>query len=214
MEIPPGHGPCDYSRAPGAALLQIKRNRPKSRLISRLPRLISRFNGQVGGDGDFDQWVRERWPSLVRLSRVIAGDRTTAEDVLQDALMDVYPRWARLTQEGDPMGYVVRVMTSKIANRRRTAWARRVVALSHEDALLDGYEASRDAHVIDRVDIQRALMALKPRQRSIVALHYLMDWPVAEIAAALDMPVGSVTSDLTRARSVLRKELGGGGDEL
>lgn len=163
----------------------------------------------MGGDEDFDQWVRDRWPNLVRLSRVIAGDRATAEDVLQDALMDVYPRWPRLTQEGDPMGYVVRVMTSKLANRRRTAWARRVVALSHEDALLDGQVGSRDTHVINRVDVQRALMTLKPRQRSIVALHYLMDWPVTDIASALDMPVGSVTSDLTRARGLLRKQLGG-----
>lgn len=165
--------------------------------------------GPVGGEGDFDQWVRDRWPNLVRLSRVIAGDRSTAEDVLQDALMDVYPRWARLIQEGDPMGYVVRVMTSKLANRRRTAWARRVVSISHDDALLDGYEASRDTHVIDRVDVHRALLTLKPRQRSIVALHYLMDWPVSDIADALAMPVGSVTSDLTRARGLLRKQLGG-----
>lgn len=186
----------------GPVLLHSGRGGPTSALIPR-------FNGPVGGDEDFDQWVRDRWPNLVRLSRVIAGDRATAEDVLQDALMDVYPRWPRLTQEGDPMGYVVRVMTSKLANRRRTAWARRVVALSHEDALLDGQVGSRDTHVINRVDVQRALMTLKPRQRSIVALHYLMDWPVTDIASALDMPVGSVTSDLTRARGLLRKQLGG-----
>ena len=81
----------------------------------------------VGGDGDFDEWVRDRWPTLVRLSRVIAGDQTMAEDVLQDALIDVYPRWPRLTEQGDPTGYVARVMASKVANRRRTAWARRVI---------------------------------------------------------------------------------------
>ena len=69
--------------------------------------------------------------------------------------------------------------------------------------------AAGDLTSINRIDVARALSALKPRQRSIVALHYLMDWPVAEIAAALDMTIGSVTSDLTRARSALRLTLGG-----
>lgn len=174
--------------------------------------LRKRFNGLVGGEGDFDQWVRDRWPNLVRLSRVIAGDRTTAEDVLQDALMDVYPRWSQLTQQGDPTGYVVRVMASKLANRRRTAWARRVTAVPHDSALLDGHVSGVDAPLIARVDVARALMTLKPRQRAIVALHYLLDWPVTEIAAALEMPTGSVTSDLTRARALLRKQLGGDTD--
>lgn len=205
MGIPLRRSPSEHSRAPSPVLLHFRRGGPTSRLISR-------FNGPVGGDGDFDQWVRDRWPSLVRLSRVIAGDRTTAEDVLQDALMDVYPRWPRLIQEGDPMGYVVRVMSSKSANRKRTAWVRRVVSVSGEDFLLDGQVASAETQLITRIDVSRALSILKPRQRAIIALHYLLDWPVSEIAEALDMPIGSVTSDLTRARGLLRKELGGGGD--
>lgn len=132
-----------------------------------------------------------------------------AEDVLQDALIDVYPRWARLSEQGDPTGYVVRVMTSKVANRRRTAWARRVISLPQEHGALDRSTDDTAFASIDRVDVQRALMGLKPRQRSIVALHYLLDWPVADIADALSVPVGTVTSDLTRARSVLRLQLGG-----
>lgn len=132
-----------------------------------------------------------------------------AEDVLQDALIDVYPRWSRLTAQGDPMGYVVRVITSKAANRRRTAWARKVIPLPQNHAAFDGASSNGEVTSINRVDVSRALSQLKPRQRSIVALHYLMDWPVADIAEALQMPVGSVTSDLTRARSVMRLTLAG-----
>lgn len=163
----------------------------------------------MGGDGDFEEWARDRWPTLVRLSRVVAGDRIVAEDVLQDALIDVYPRWARLSEQGDPTGYVVRVMTSKVANRRRTAWARRVISLPQEHGALDRSSDDTALASIARVDVQRALMMLKPRQRSVVALHYLLDWPVADIAAALNVPVGTITSDLTRARNVLRLQLGG-----
>jgi RNA polymerase sigma factor (sigma-70 family) len=158
---------------------------------------------------DFDQWVRDHWTSLVRLSRVIAGDQTMAEDVLQDALIDVYPRWSRLTMSGDPTWYIVRVITSKVANRRRTAWARKVIPLPQNHSAFDGVGSNGDVASINRVDVARALSALKPQQRSIVALHYLMDWPVSDIAVALKMPVGTVTSDLTRARNTLRRSLGG-----
>ena len=132
-----------------------------------------------------------------------------AEDVLQDALIDVYPRWSRLSAQGDPTGYVVRVMTSKVANRQRTSWVRRVISLPQDHGDRDGSTGDTVLASIDRMDIQRALLMLKPRQRSIVALHYLMDWPVADIAAALDVPVGTITSDLTRARTALRLHLGG-----
>ena len=60
--------------------------------------------------------------------------------------------------------------------------------------------------------VGEALRALQPRQRQIVAMHYLLDMPVTEIAQQLDRPVGSVTSDLTRARQRLRAVLVKGGD--
>jgi RNA polymerase sigma-70 factor (ECF subfamily) len=61
----------------------------------------------------------------------------------------------------------------------------------------------------DRIDIERALRALKPQQRAIIAMHYLMDWSVSDIADALNLPTGTVTSDLTRGRQALRRQLGG-----
>jgi RNA polymerase sigma-70 factor (sigma-E family) len=165
------------------------------------------LNDLVIDPGGFDQWVRHHWDSLVRIARVVSGDPDMAEDVLQDALIDVYPRWNQLAQS-NPMGYVVRVMSSKTANRRRTAWARRVVTFADtpDTHVADSTAASL---VGDRIDIQRALTHLKPRQRAIIAMHYLMDLPVAEIATAMDLPTGTVTSDLTRGRQILRQHLGG-----
>ena len=157
--------------------------------------------------GEFEQWVRHHWDTLVRIARVVSGDPDVAEDVLQDALIDVYPRWSQISQS-NPTGYLVRVMSSKTANRRRTAWARRVKTVADTpDSHDQGIPVS--TLVGDRIDIQRALAKLKPRQRAIVAMHYLMDLPVAEIAQVLDVPTGTVTSDLTRGRALLRQHLGG-----
>jgi RNA polymerase sigma-70 factor (ECF subfamily) len=106
------------------------------------------------------------------------------------------------------MGYVVKVMASKTANRRRTAWARRVVTLAETPEMEDS-RPSATTSVGDRIDIERALRALKPQQRAIIAMHYLMDWSVSDIADALNLPTGTVTSDLTRGRQALRRQLGG-----
>lgn len=157
--------------------------------------------------GEFDQWVRNHWNSLVRIARVVSGDPDMAEDVLQDALIDVYPRWSQISH-ANPTGYLVKVMSSKTANRRRTAWARRVKTVADTPDVRDPV-TSATTLVGDRIDVQRALAQLKPRQRAIIAMHYLMDLPVAEIAAALELPTGTVTSDLSRGRTLLREQLGG-----
>ena len=160
--------------------------------------------------GDFESWVRSHWQQLRALARVVTGDPHLADDVLQDCLVDLYGRWAQLSADGgNPMGYAVRVMASKAANRRRTAWARRVVTTDDAE-VFDGPTGDGTGSVDDRVAVVSALASLSPQQREIVAMHYLLDMPVAEIAQVMGKPVSSVTSDLTRARQRLRA--GGDGD--
>jgi RNA polymerase sigma-70 factor (ECF subfamily) len=134
-----------------------------------------------------------------------------AEDVLQDCLIDMYRRWDRISSgEANPLGYAVRVMGSKTANHRRTAWSRKV-STTDDAASLDHTEGNEVDGVHNRLVVAEALSRLSPRQRQVVALHYLLDMPVADISRDLGRPLGSITSDLTRARKHLRLELGGGG---
>jgi len=57
-------------------------------------------------------------------------------------------------------------------------------------------------------DVQRALMAVPPDFRSVLVLHEIQDVPVDEIAATLDIPVGTVKSRLHRGRVALARALG------
>jgi RNA polymerase sigma-70 factor (ECF subfamily) len=161
---------------------------------------------------DFDTWARTHWHKLLGIARVVTGDPTLAEDVLQDCLVDLHRRWDRISGDGSsPMAYATRVMGSKAANHRRTAWGRRV-RVTDDAALLDLSSGDHAGPTHDRLAVAEALRTLQPRQRQIVAMHYLLDMPVTEIAQQLDRPVGSVTSDLTRARQRLRAVLVKGGD--
>ena len=61
--------------------------------------------------------------------------------------------------------------------------------------------------VVDRDSLRRAFRWLDPEQRSLIVLHYYLDLPVAEVADALEMPVGTAKSRLFRARATLRAAL-------
>jgi RNA polymerase sigma-70 factor (sigma-E family) len=164
-------------------------------------------------DSDFESWTRMHWHQLLGIARVVTGDPALAQDVLQDCLLDVYQRWDRISGDGShPLAYAARIMRSKAANHRRTAWGRRV-HVTDDAAILDGRSGDQSGSVHDRIIVARALRELSPRQRKVVAMHYLLDMSVAEIARELGQPTGSVTSDLTRARQRLRNDLARGGDD-
>ena len=65
-------------------------------------------------------------------------------------------------------------------------------------------DESRDVILIRRV--QKLMASLTPVQRAVVTLHYWDDLPVADVAAALRMPVNTVKTHLSRARKALRQE--------
>ena len=165
-----------------------------------------------GAGGDFETWVQAHWSRLGALARMICAEPDLAEDVLQDALIDVLSRWEKVSSGDNPMGYISRVMVSKAATHRRTSWRRRVTLVS-DDALLERATWASPEKVIDQLAVSGALRSLNPSQRAAVALHYLMDYPVAQVSEMLDRPVGTITSDLSRARKTLEGILGGAGGE-
>ena len=73
---------------------------------------------------EFTAWVQEKERELIRAARAICFDVQNAEDVLQEALADIFPRWKKLKEHENLEAYVIRVMVSKHADIRRK-YARR-----------------------------------------------------------------------------------------
>jgi len=61
---------------------------------------------------DFDTFVGNRYPTLVRFGYVLTGNRSSAEDLVQTALFSTYRRWDRLEDNADPYAYVRRAMVN------------------------------------------------------------------------------------------------------
>lgn len=139
---------------------------------------------------------------LVSVVAVAAGSRAEAEEVVQEAFVRLLPRWSTVSRYDSPEAWVRSVAFRLLANRhRRARVARRLMGRSQP------VEQSPPVNA-DRVDIRRALAALPLARRQVVVLHYLLDLPVAEIAAELGIPIGTVKSRLSRGREALTALLG------
>jgi DNA-directed RNA polymerase specialized sigma24 family protein len=61
---------------------------------------------------DFEVWVAEKADALLRFAYVLTGDRSLAEDAVQDALTTACARWGRVSQADDPEAYVKRMVVN------------------------------------------------------------------------------------------------------
>ncbi|MDO8391499.1 MAG: sigma-70 family RNA polymerase sigma factor [Actinomycetota bacterium] len=160
------------------------------------PELVVDVVGSLG----FDAVYRREYPGLIAVATALAGD--DADDLVQDAMVRALVRWDKVARLERPGGWCHRVLVNLCRSRwrRRVTEARFLARLRREEASTDGPTAAT-------VDFWRAVRTLPERPRSVVALYYAGDHSVAEVASILDIPEGTVRSDLTRARVLLRELL-------
>jgi RNA polymerase sigma-70 factor (sigma-E family) len=153
----------------------------------------------------FDEFARARMPELLRFGHALTGNPHSAADLVQDALERTMLAWPRVEKQGDPEGYVRRIMV----NRNISIWRRRrretLVLDVPEDVRPGGSSGSveppiRDLALWDRV------RSLPPRQRTVIVLRYYEDMSEAQIAAVMGSSVGTVKSQASRALAALRKD--------
>ena len=154
---------------------------------------------------DFDTWVAARGPALLRLAYTLTGNRSDAEDVVQDALSRALPRWPRIASMDDADAYVRRM----VVNAHTSWWRRFRRRESPVEAIPDGPTAEAvGVEPDERRRIWLACQALPEAQRTAVVLRYYEQLEYAEIAALTGVREGSVRSRVSRGIAALRAELG------
>ncbi len=196
VPVPPDQSRA-FQRSTGAAPCRVKHFR--IHLEPTAVRVCVR--GVAGTDDDVRELYAGCYARLVGILTLAAASRAEAEEVVQEAFVQLIPRWGTVSGYDDPEAWVRRVAFRRLSNRRR---ARRVA----ERALGKLQRASTPGPSGDRTDMLRALAQLSLPQRQVVVMHHLLDIPVEEIAAELGVPVGTVKSRLARGRSALALLLG------
>ena len=156
---------------------------------------------------DFDALFRSGYARLVATVTFVCGDREVAAECVADAFERAYVRWRKVSQLEDPLGWVRRVAINRATDvHRRATRGRRALER------LQGREQRRtstppgltDAAAFRDSGVAAVVAELSPQQRAVVALHYLDDVPVAEVATLLGLNAGTVKYHLHQARERLR----------
>jgi RNA polymerase sigma-70 factor (sigma-E family) len=151
----------------------------------------------------FEEFVRNRLPPLLRFAMVLCGDRGLAEDVVQEVLLRVHPRWPYVEQLDQPEAYIRRMIVNEFLSWRRK-WARYV---PHADVPAADTTPDPAIGLSERMVLMARLRRLPARQRAVVVLRFYADLSDVEIAADLGCTPSTVRAYLSRALSALRVQV-------
>lgn len=150
----------------------------------------------------------ENFVSLRRLAFALVGEATAAEEIAQESFVRLYASWRRLDRIDHAPSFLRRIVVNLCRSRgRRFAVSQRL------DPLLRGPSSVDQPDVALRLDVWTALRSLPQRQRACAVLRYLEDLTEPEIGELLGCSVGTVKSQLHKARQKLGpllRESGGG----
>ena len=153
--------------------------------------LVRRWNGKL---------LAHAW----RLLR----DEEGAKDAVQESWAEMLRGLSRLQDDGAFAAWAYRIVSRRCAREiGRTQSERR---LAEEIAANPAEKQLSEPSTLDAKAVQKAISTLSPTQQAAVALFYLEELSVAEVAVALDVPVGTVKTRLMHARGKMRAALDGG----
>jgi RNA polymerase sigma-70 factor (sigma-E family) len=140
---------------------------------------------------------------LCQLAYVLLGDPSRAEDAVQEAFLKTLAGWGRLRQPDRAEFYLRKAVLNQCRSglRRRVTETRgnAVVAAGERTRSRDDFEFRRATEL----DVVAAVRRLPTRQREVVVLRYFLDLAETEIASTLGINVGTVKSQLSKARRKL-----------
>ena len=155
---------------------------------------------------DHDALIAQQIPRLRRYARALTGDRSAADDLVQDTLERALSRFHLWRRGSDLRAWLFTIMHNLYVNQARSRARRQQESLESETAaeMLRG----RDPDWLELRDLASALAHVPDEQRAVLLLVGLEQFTYDEAARILEVPIGTVMSRLSRARERLRALLG------
>jgi RNA polymerase sigma-70 factor (sigma-E family) len=150
----------------------------------------------------FEEFAATKLPAMLRFAAVLTGDRSLAEDVVQEVLIRAHARWVKIGDLDRPELYVRKMVVNEYLS-----WHRRFGRIVPAGSGTDVDDRRSPDHAVQYVE-RDALLAelgkLPRRQRAVLVLRYYEGLADREIAEALGCSPGSVRGYASRALATLR----------
>ncbi len=155
----------------------------------------------------------EHYDGLCRLAALLLSDRGGAEEVVQEAFLRTFSSWWRIRHLERAQWYlrtaVINLCRSRLRRRSTEDRSNRTFYATDPERTIVERLSADDTHPSDdSLVVMDAIRGLPPRQRETVILRYYEDLPESDIAKVLGCSVGTVKSQLAKARASLSVVLG------
>lgn len=149
-------------------------------------------------EASFEAFYRGEYAAVVRLAFTLTGRRDLAEEIAQEGFLAAHRNWEKVSGFEDPAGWVRRVVSNRCVSsgRRHLTGLRLLARLSRERPAEPVLSAESD-------ELWAAVRNLPKRQAQVLALVFLEDRSVAEIAAVLGCGEETVRTHLRRGRKAM-----------
>ena len=141
----------------------------------------------------------ERWGDMVyRLALARTANVPDAEDVFQEVFLRYFRHEDRFQSDEHRKAWFIRCTVNRCKSLLASPWRRRIVPLetAEEVGVEDNYR-----------EVYSAVLSLPAKYRTVIHLHYFEGLSVAEMAQTLNVPEGTIKSQLSRGRALLREML-------
>ena len=150
------------------------------------------------------QPIVDQIPALRRYARALTGDAWAADDLVQDTLERACNKWRLWTAGSDLRAWLFTVMHNLFMNQLRQSSRMAADHMLDIDDLGHALEAP-SANLGQALDLQRCLLRLPADQREVLLLVTMEDLSYAAVATITGVPIGTVMSRLSRARSRMQE---------
>ena len=152
----------------------------------------------------FAELYRSHYDAVARYILRRVGNASVTDDLVADVFLTAMKALPRYQYRGIP----IQAWFYRLATNTVNRWARRRRHVTLSQAQADGVTTSAEqSGQIERDRTRSALLSLKPKHQTVLALHYLEGMPLEDVAAVTGWRMGTVKSRLSRARVALREKL-------
>ena len=158
---------------------------------------------------EFEEAALPHLKELYRTAARLLSDRAKAEDVVQETYLQAWKSFHRFESGTNCRAWLYKILINTIHHYRRDRFNLRLVKESEEILEQTAAEPAPLPEHMGEADVLNALASLRPEFRAAVLLADVEEFSYKEVAAILDVPIGTVMSRVSRGRRQLREQLGG-----